>query len=318
MRVDNYSVCVFAAVFSAITGCSSSSQYPAEGAVKSLLANTERDLVFVEGGRFWLGDVGDEFGRPFVPIMENNKPTIKVELDNFSILSKEVSWGEFLVFLQDEGRADEYTVKNGFRNAVRLPIKTSDDPASPNYEHKPARSPNYWEAENYCAWLAEKTGHPFALPTEAQWEYAARNRGRAIAYATDTGELEPDKYLQRRPIDPMQEVSGNVLIHSSSRVERRPVGSYPPNPLGLHDMTGNVPEWTRDWFQPGYNHLSSTNPVAEEPDEANPLTKSVRDLAGYGDHTGGLATVYGRRAVNVNSPNQGFRCVVNHPEPINS
>lgn len=316
--IENYRAWISVAIFGFVLGCSSSNQELAEETdLARVLEISEEGLVFVGGGEFWLGDVGKESGAPFVPLLENNKPPVPVELDSFSMQSTEVTWGEFLVFLNDVGREDEYTIENGFRNAVRLPIEANGDPTSPNYKTKPARSPNYWEAESYCKWLAEKTGHPFALPTEAQWEYAARNGGESIAYATNNGELEVDQYLQQSPVDPTDPVTGNVLIHSSFVVERRPVGSYPPNSLGLYDMTGNVPEWTQDWFYPGFSHLDRVNPVAAEPDRTESPKKAVRDIAGYGDHTGGLATVYARRAVDVDSPNQGFRCVVNHPEPIN-
>lgn len=300
-----------------VVGCSSSSQDASDGDVAEVLLESNRNLVFVEGGEFWFGDVGHQSGEPFTPILETNKPPKLVELDSFSILKYEVTWGEFLTYLRDVERAEEYTIENGFRRAVRLPIASNSDSDSPNYKDKPARSPNFNEAENYCSWLAEKTGHPFALPTEAQWEYAARNRGQSVAYATNTGDLEIDRYLQRSPIDPMHPVSGNALIHSSNQVERRPVGSYPPNPLGLHDMTGNVAEWTRDWFHPDFDQLPSANPVAQKPPSAAPKKRSIRDLAGYGDHTGGLATVYARSGVDVDSANQGFRCVVNSSEPVN-
>ncbi|EON90673.1 hypothetical protein MARLIPOL_17588 [Marinobacter lipolyticus SM19] len=300
-----------------VFGCSPSSQESSDTEIEKVLLDSKRNLVFVEGGEFWLGDVGNESGAPFTPILDNNKPPKLVEIDSFSILAKEVTWGEFLTYLHDVGRAEEYTIENGFSRAVRLPIVANNDPDSPNYKDKPARSPNFHEAENYCSWLAEKTGHPYALPSEAQWEFAARNRGQSVPFATDTGELDIDVYLQRSPVDPMHPVSGNALVHSSNQVERRPAGSYPPSPLGLHDMTGSVAEWTRDWFHPGFDHLSSDNPVAVEAPSSAPSKRSVRDLAGYGDHSGGLATVYARHGEDVDSPDQGFRCVVNHPESIN-
>jgi len=300
------------------TGCSSP-QAPSDIKIDGVLTSAKSNLVFVEGGEFWLGDVGNESGVLFNPISDDNKPPKLVELESFSILKREVTWGEFVTFLKDVGRAGDYTVEKGFKRAVRLPITSNDDPASPNYKDKPARSPNFEEADNYCLWLAEKTGLPYSLPSEAQWEYAARNRGQPIAFATDTGEVELDKYLQRSSyaIDPMQPVSGNVLIHSSIDVERRPVGSYQPNPLGLHDMTGNVAEWTKDWFRPGFEHLSTKNPVSIEASREHAGKRVVRDLAGLGDHVGGNATVYGRMGRGLNSYYQGFRCVVNQPQPIN-
>ncbi len=298
-------------------GCSSP-EAPSDDEIVEVLDRAKSNLVFVEGGEFWLGDVGNESGVLFNPMADDNKPPKRIELDGFSILKTEVTWGDFVTFLRDVGRAEDYTIDNGFTRAVTLPIISNDDPASPNYKHKPARSPNFQEAENYCLWLAEKTRLPFSLPSEAQWEYAARNRGQAIAFATDTGEVELDKYLQRPSyaIDPMQPVSGNVLIHSSLDVERRPVGSYPPSPLGLHDMTGNVAEWTKDWFRPGFDHLSTKNPVAIEPSREYAGKRVVRDLAGTGDHLGGSATVYARVGRELDNYLYGFRCVVNQPEPI--
>jgi formylglycine-generating enzyme required for sulfatase activity len=301
-----------------LAGCSSP-EPPSEQEVAEVLDSARRNLVFVEGGEFWLGDVGNEAGVPFNPLSDDNKPPKRVELDSFSMLKTEVTWGDFVTFLRDVGRADEYTIDNGFTRAVSLPIISNDDSASPNYKYKPARSPNFQEAENYCLWLAEKTGLPFSLPSEAQWEYAARNRGQAIAFATDTAKVELDKYLQRpsQYVGAMQPVSGNVLIHSSLKVERRPVGSYPPNPLGLHDMTGNVAEWTRDWFRPGFDHLSTRNPVATEPSSEYAGKRVVRDLAGTGDHLGGNATVYARMGRELDYYLYGFRCVVNQPEAVN-
>lgn len=56
-------------------------------------------------------------------------------------------------------------------------------------------------------------------------------------------------------------------------------------------MAGNVPEWTWDWYYSGFGHLGTVNPVAAEPNESEADKKTVCDLAGYGDHSGGLATV---------------------------
>jgi formylglycine-generating enzyme len=69
------------------------------------------------------------------------------------------------------------------------------------------------------------------LPTEAQWEYAARSRGKVVAHATNSSDFEYGvNYRDLRKIwHPM------------------PVGSWPPNPLGIYDMTGNVDEWTLDF-----------------------------------------------------------------------
>ncbi len=286
-------------------------------AVSRIAEQAIDNQVFVEGGTFFLGDVGRPDGSPYETLTGHSRPAVEVRVDSYSISRYETTWGEMKAYYNDLGRAhlyaDEFTLKEY--------LKASDDPLSPNYHRKPARVPNFGEAEGYCAWLAEHTGLPFALPTEAQWEYAARSRGRNVPYATDTGEEDNDTYLQRPKeyIDPSIPPSGNMLSHSSSILERRPVGTYPPNPLGLYDMTGNVTEWTQNWFQKDYySHAPQDNPSG--PDAAvNPERpeKTVRDWAGTGAHFGGGGTVFARSGVDIDSPGTGFRCVVNHADPIN-
>lgn len=287
--------------------------------VKAVVDQAVESQVFVKGGTFKLGDIGRPNGTPYIVLTDHALPPVEVKVDSFSISRYEATWGEMEVYYEATGRAhlyeDDYT-DSKYLNA-------SDNPMSPFFHRKPARVPNYFEAERYCEWLSDQTGLPFALPTEAQWEYAARSRGRNVPYATDTGEEDNDTYLQRprQYIDPSIPPSGNMLSHDSGVMERRPVGTYPPNPLGLYDMSGNVAEWTQDWFQADYyknapfdNPSGPMRPVDPEKPE-----KTVRDWAGKGGGFGGGGggTVFARSGVHVEAPGTGFRCVVNHPEPIN-
>jgi len=276
-----------------------------------------KNQVFVDGGTFMLGDVGDANGAAYVTLTEFSRPAVQVSIDNYSISRYETTWGEMKAYYEALDRAhlyaEDFTLKEY--------IKAANDPLSPNYYRKPARVPNYGEAEGYCAWLAVQTGLPFSMPTEAQWEFAARSRGKNVPYATNTGKVEKDPYL-RRPkeyVDPSIPPSGNTLMHSSVKFERRSVGSYPPNLIGLYDMTGNVAEWTQDWFQEDfYEHASSDNPSGPtEPINPEKPKKTVRDWAGHGDHMGGGGTVFARAGRHIDTPGNGFRCVVNSPEPVN-
>jgi len=303
----------------AVGGCFGGSNVTS-GEVNAVTENTQNNMVFVDGGTFMLGDIGALRGTPYTSLQDNNKPPVEITLDSFSISRYETTWGQFLVYLKDVERVKDYTAKAGFVMANKLPITSDKDPQSPNYYKKPARSPNYREAQGYCQWLADKTGLPFALPTEAQWEYAARNRGKDIPYATNDGTMQNDPYLQRpdQYVDPETPPSGNALSHSSMTTERRIVGSYAPSPLGLYDMTGNVSEWTRDWYAADtYQHIEGENPSGPgQPEDTEKLEKVVRDWAGRGEHFGGGDTVFARAGSVVSSSNNGFRCVVNVAEPL--
>ncbi|PVY76000.1 formylglycine-generating enzyme required for sulfatase activity [Tamilnaduibacter salinus] len=289
--------------------------------VRDVVERNIANLVYVEGGTFMLGDVGVLDGSPYTTLNDHSKPPVEVTLNSYSISKYETTWGDFVLYLKDVDRIQNYTKEAGYTTAAIVPITSNQDLLSPNYYKKPARSPNYHEAKGYCDWLAEKSGLPFALPTEAQWEYAARSRGRNVPYATDDGTLENDTYLQRpeQYIDPETPPSGNALGHSSLTQERRAVGSYPPSPLGLYDMTGNLAEWTQDWFDPDhYQHIDSTNPGGpEQPLDSENPEKVVRDYAGRGDLWGGAGTVFARSGENINTSfNNGFRCVVNQSTPV--
>src|SRR5690554_4909373 len=78
-----------------ISACSSpESPSEIEIEIEAVLHSAKSNLVFVEGGEFWLGDVGNESGVLFNPISDDNKPPKLVEIGSFSILKTEVTWGE--------------------------------------------------------------------------------------------------------------------------------------------------------------------------------------------------------------------------------
>lgn len=97
---------------------------------------------------------------------------------------------------------------------------------------------SWYDAKAYCNWLAEREGKPFRLPTEAEWEYAARAGTHTLF---STGDLLPGFYLKNPRVTDFQSASDKVNLR---------VGDTPPNPWGLYDMHGNVEEWVEDSYAP--------------------------------------------------------------------
>ena len=118
-----------------------------------------------------------------------------------------------------------------------------------------------WErARAFCEWLGAVTGEAFDLPTESQWEYACRAGGDApLWYGPPEMDFSPFEnladasFLRVETHDPWKLPSGAIHPWRLARAEfndgyrvSAPVGSFAPNPFGLHDMLGNAAEWTRD------------------------------------------------------------------------
>jgi formylglycine-generating enzyme required for sulfatase activity len=111
-------------------------------------------------------------------------------------------------------------------------------------------------AMDFCGWLSEKEGKPYRLPTEAEWEYACR-AGTTTRF--NTGDT----------ITPAQ---ANFGISPEGRPCRTvPVGRYPPNAWGLHDMHGNAAEWCLDWYGP-YEPGEAVDPAGR----ADGIARAVR------------------------------------------
>jgi sulfatase modifying factor 1 len=212
------------------------------------------EMVYVQGGSFMRGDFARLMGLEGVTRMtskEDDKIVKEISLSDFWISKYKVTYAEFDVFT----------------DAVGKPRAGMEYDADLRHPTIPARA--YWQsAKDYCLWLGELTGLPMDLPTEAQWEYAARSRGQFFMVATDNGNVEYGRNLpygaQERVISPV-ETTG-----------RYPVGLFPSNPLGLYDMSDNGTEWVNDWYSPdAYATADTRNPQGP----VNGIKKVIRSGA---------------------------------------
>src|SRR3990167_1640835 len=273
--------------------------------VRKELRITLANLAFVEGGTFIMGDWGavteDGTWLPYFPPAAEEDKAHQVTLSSYSLGKYETTWEAYDTFLLATGkpiilRATSSGGNFVFEEREREPYE--QDPKDSWYIKKPAMD-RWQDAKDYCLWLGELTGLPFALPTDAQFEYAARNRGEKRFYAPHDG--KPVEYG-----DP---------YYDRLKIFTTPIGAQlPANPLGLYDMGENAKEWVNDWFSPTYY---SEHPEITDPQGPSSGTeKIVRSLG-----VSGLAfsfTRYGRPEIldMGHLVRNGFRCAVKSPEPI--
>lgn len=151
------------------------------------------------------------------------RPVHRVWVDTFLLAATQVTNSEYERFLR--------------ATSTQAPPFWSD----PNFSHpqQPVTGVSWFEATRYCEWLAAQTGHGYRLPTEAEWEVAAR------------GGLEQKNF-------PWGDAPPQSLPDYAARWQNgpEPVARYAPNGFGLYDIGDNVHEWCSDWYDPNYYAVS--------------------------------------------------------------
>ncbi|MGV2689860.1 formylglycine-generating enzyme family protein [Citrobacter braakii] len=283
--------------------------------LQEFVTQIKSELVFVEGGEYLMGDFGEEYGveRLQYDGRKDSKPLHRVELSSYSLSKFKASNQQYQFYLAWNGLSGR-TVDKRLLKLWREKGRIPDAPAHVDWH----------EAERYCAWLGEVTGLPFSLPTEAQWEYAARNRGKYVVAPTDDGtirienrkginiatELDTEEYAKK---------TGSTLKWRSPL----PRDFRPPNPLGIYDMAGNGWEWMKDWYDPEYYSQSPVKdpqgpeqPVFKDPDGYYTRVLRSQDFSGPGR---GL-TMVRYKADPESRPylptDKTARCAVNYPGPV--
>ncbi len=119
----------------------------------------------------------------------------------------------------------------------------------------PVMNVNWSQARDYVRWLSDLTGERYRLPSEAEWEYAARAGGAFSLPESETAYCEHLNGLDRTAMKLLPDVAYAVdsnLPCSDGHLSSAVVGSFPPNAFGLYDTLGNVSEWTQDCYHASY------------------------------------------------------------------
>lgn len=204
------------------------------------LVDVKFDMLPIPAGEFTMGTPASEKARG-----NDEGPQRKVKIDAFWMGKHEVTWDEYRLFMfaqsAKEERGSDTTV-----DAVSRPTKPYVEMSfGMGLNGFPAISMTQHAANKYAQWLSSKTGHFYRLPTEAEWEYACR-AGTSTAYSFGDDEAKLNEY---------------AWFAANSGDKYQQVGKKKPNPWGLHDMHGNVVEWTLDQYdEKGYAGLSNENP----------------------------------------------------------
>lgn len=205
-----------------------------------------QNLVLIKGGTFQMGCTPEQDEN----CLDRSKPVHEVTLSDYYLAKYPVTNKEFVAFLNEatnqvEGGKPWLNLDKSLIFRVLGNYKVLVD----TFLSYPVKGVTWYGARAYAEWLSVQTGINYRLPTEAEWEFAARGGNLSKGYMY-SGSNDRDEIAKRQKY-----FNGYT------------VGQYQPNELGLYDMSGNIQQWCSDWYQTPYPEQAQDNPIG--PDEEN-------------------------------------------------
>jgi formylglycine-generating enzyme required for sulfatase activity len=218
-------------------------------------------MVAVPGGTFRMGSPESEpYRRP------DEGPVHEVKISPFWMERAEVTWREYEVYLLQRGNTgrNRDAPASGKSDAVSGPTPPYGSPDQGwGRGSRPAITMTYYAATKYCEWLSQITGKKYRLPTEAEWEYAARAGATSpYFFAGDPSSFTTQRWLNRLLGVKTAPLIDYAWYQGDSADETHPTGITKPNAWGMVDMLGNVREFCLDWYAPdAYGTFANSVPT---------------------------------------------------------
>lgn len=266
-------------------------------------------LVLIPAGSFLMGSVDDD-----PDAFDNEKPRHLVEITgDFYLGQHEVTRGQFRQFAaatgyRTDGERDgwgAFGLSGEAEEFEHRPDYSWKNTGFPQSEDHPVVNVSWKDAKAFCDWLSHRESQAYRLPTEAEWEYACRagsalrrvcgNDPESLAKVANTADASAKRRFPRWT---------PTIAKDDGHVFTAPVGSYLPNPFGLHDMHGNVWEWCEDWYE---YHYYANSPVANPPGPSAGLHHVIR--GGAFDNTSRDVRSASRYGYGHRDHHLGFRLV---------
>ncbi len=232
-----------------------------------------KDMIFVEGGCFEMGDPYPQTTR--LDGDPDEKPLHTVCVSDYYIGKHEVTRGEFARFVGETGYRTQAETEQGcyiiYGGRVWENQKDLYWERLKQDDNHPVACVTWNDATEFIKWKNKKSGLKFRLPTEAEWEFAARERGKVMKYSWGVDGDKPqgnvaDEAAHRELAEVFPEKT-YWKGYDDGYVFSSPVGSYKPNGLGIFDMSGSVWEWMYDLYDVDYYKKSpKDNPKGNRTD----------------------------------------------------
>lgn len=208
------------------------------------------EMLAIPGGTFMMGSPDGE------PFREDDEGPVKeVSISPFFMAKIEVTWDEYMAFFKQTGAQGKTT--DTYLNTPQGEVDAISGPTPPygapdqgwGKGKMPAMSMTHHAAETYCKWLTEITGKSYRLPTEAEWEYAARG-GSTTPYFFDG---DPRRYVEKGIRNKIfgvdtSGINSYIIYNENSGLRSASPDAVLENPYGLVNMLGNVLELCSDWY----------------------------------------------------------------------